>query len=1622
MSFVVDAFKSVVKGVVNAVKSVIKAVGKVVSAVVNFVVQPFMGLLGAMGGIPSAASEAQRQEGVLITNVGGGTNFIPVVYGIRQVGGSVVYVETGADKNKYLWVAYALSEGPIEGIYDLAIDDENVTTTELISSLNSGNQFTINKAGRYKDRVRLQFFYGSYNTDPFNSPMRTINHLMKEAPSWKESSVMNGVAVLMARYEWKQATTQEEADNNPFSGNIPMIKATILGRKVASLLTDSGTENHNYQQGGYQERWSTNPAECLLDYLRNPRYGKGLRNSEIDWQSFRQSALKFNQSVTYVTGIEGPILTCSFVLDTSNTIMSNTKVLLQGMRSYMPYVQGKYKLKVEDAGNANDILSGVATVVADFTKDDIISDITYTTVDRSSKYTQVEVTYTSPADKWANQTVVYPINESDRLQYQVLDGGRENKGTFTFPTLINYAMAYDMARLLFEKSRYQQTCSFKTYLRGMELEPGDIIRIRGNILEFDEDIPWRIVSLQINTDFTVDISCVRNPDFIYPHVRANEKDIVLPPYVPRGAGIYYPGVYYDVGLQPPRSGFWEEGQAPGDGDTGIPTPPPTDPDDPRIGGGVGTPGGGGGSPPAPGEPPAPPATNIEDYITVDNIKYTVAGEFITAEITFNHPDNVMYDGVRYWWKRNITGDTAYESDVNNDKPGVGRPVTLTVRSLRKGPWSYVMYIRIKYSGNLGDSTKVTKIYLNASGAISTENPVDYIEGVSAGWTPGIVGTPPNTRLSRIETISAIPTYASAGVPTPARGITITLKQDIIAELNTLVSGVNIYHKPKTSTYWYKTQVSFVNYLAGIDHTFTPTLDLGARTYPSADDGSDQYDFIFRLAYNDGTESTKQRRYMDVDVENTTSANIFYGVLARDENSDSYSFLTIDEAPAGAVVDQRNMKVTVRFAAWTTKNSNPAIAFTIDPPVTADRVNWVGVRLYKKQVLVTATSTTTEDFTPVPQPVTGIFEFISNITYDDIYEYVIVPLVIWQGSTVESNYGIYVTGAIHNRTTESGYPSNGNWLAQMTLENLSASAAKAKIGTASPAGLKKTTFVSDLTGSTTLLTNNEPRFSRAIRIALFDSKATTGVNGNIKAINIYTKNIDETAFTKYTHTFSPAYVEGITNTISPTLVLGPRSFPYSAGRSDVFDFIFRFVLTDDSECEYQTRAMNCSVETDSFGGYLFNPFSAAGGGTVVYGEKNSDYPITTKGNLPPGTVDQGLDRIFTDQIYVGITNSGTLIGRVVFEFLQKDMASIKGVHVRYRNYDPNVRQGDFVVNTENVPVPYFERTAQWQAKVEKMYGGKKEIILTPILIVGNEYKASNRSHWFRGELKQELNWRTNMREEIISTSTIPDIEAGTYPPAPPPTPPVVPPPNPIFPIPTGMGDKVKIWKITRKGPSNGTAVVCYYEITLDVRHLTNMEYLRIYRRHNRNQLLRSQAPIGTGVKFPTKYYNLGRWEEIQIDPLTDILEESDGRWVINLRAPIMFNEFDSRYLVPNLNNNQTLYNASIPWSQGKKIIDGAVSLGSTELVFVPKFYDKADNEITGYTAFDGAYYPNFDQPSYVDRNPYTKYAVTAGYARALELGNDGSRVPPSNSDIVTSYDIYNPDPYDNSFQERGADIL
>ncbi len=1016
-----------------------KAGEKIINKVLEFVTKPFLGALGMPGDI---GNSAQREEGVVITKRGGGTEAIPVVYGFRQVGGVITFATTGSDKNKYLWVAYVLSEGPVEGLHSLLIDDFDVTTPELIGALNRGEQVSIS-TGKYKDRVKMQFWYGkNFGTNASASPVGA-NAFFIEAPGWRTTDAYNGLATLFVRYEWKQITTQEEADNNPFTGNIPMIKANLLGRRVLPIDATAQSRDYITDVNAGRERYSTNPAEIILDYLRNPFYGKGLSNDEINWLSFQTARDKYNQEVTYVNGVKGPILITNVVLDTNQTLMNNVKTLLQGCRSYLPYVQGEYKLKVEDAGNDSDILSGSATVVATFTPDNIVGDIAWGGVPRDSVYTEYEVTYVDPNNKWATNTAVFPTTEAERLEFQVLDGGRINKGSITLPTITNYAMAYDMARLLFYKSRTQETLNLKVTSQALELEPGDNIQVSGNTLTFvtgETAVPWRVVSIRANDDYSFDLGCVSNPDYIYPHVRAGERDIIVPPYIPKYEAIIYPYSNIDLSLYPPSSAYTG-------GAITSPLNPPgsTDPTGP-TGGGVGDQNGTQNQNPITTPPVTPPkpVEVFNHYIQVDKSTYVANGNLVTATIEFLQPDSPSYSGVDFWYKRNISTETTYRLITSVDIPGSGKLVRFNIPNLIKGSTPYQVIARVKYS-NGNSSTVITKFALNVSGAVSTENPTDFEEIVQGGWAPPSTTPNPTQKDTLFDFIQAKPTYASPGVPTTDRGLIITVSQDINASAFTdQIKGVKIYYKLSSAT-GFKTHTEYFDssYFPGNTYQFTPALDLGLSTYPNPDDSTDNYDFVFRFVYTDDSEGLRQIRFMNADIENTTDSVVFgFGigsgspVLALNEASTAYT--PTPEAP-GSVADTREIEISVK----TTGNSLTGnfIVWEINPPDVSNRSNWYGVRVRTRTVPLgggEGPAFESVDYFPVNQPTAGIWQIRHPISYDTEYQFILTPVVKYSGAKTEAFRSILQQGRIHNRQSALDYPSSGDWTSRMRMQTIDTS--------------------------------------------------------------------------------------------------------------------------------------------------------------------------------------------------------------------------------------------------------------------------------------------------------------------------------------------------------------------------------------------------------------------------------------------------------------------------------------------------------------------------------------------------------------------------------------------------------
>lgn len=1022
MSFIADVFQGAAKAVGSIVSGVVKAVGAVVSGVINFVASPFLGLFGTPD-VPNPGTGDSSNAGVQIQREGT-EKAIPVVYGMRRMAGHVSFAETGGDGNKYLWVAYAFCEGLVEGLYEVWINDIQLPAI-VVKNLNAGQKTIV--PGVAKDYggnlTQLQFWTGGYFDNPDSTMVGSVigynsDAIFAGAPSWSPKMAYNGVSAMFARYE------MPASGDNPFGGGIPELKVVMMGKKIERMWNGSGNDPitgdlitwdgidpvYNYNSSPVNPiGYSYNPVDCLLDYLRNPRYGKGLSNYEIDWDSWAIASTKVATIVKYLNGgtTTGPILTFNYIVNTESTIFSNVQDMLKQFRGYMPYVNGRYQLFIEDGGNETDITSSSYPIAGVFTKDNIVGSITYTGIDRSSKYNVVTVKYVDPDQKWTDQIVVYPDNEADRLTYKQRDGGRENKGEFTFNGITSRPIAFDFARMIFNKSREQDTLSFAVTARGMELEVGDIVYVSANILKFGTianqpgTIPWRIVSTKFNNDYTITLGLVRHVVGFYPYIRMGGYVYQGAVWVPKGASKIYP--------KEPKDADYYLGQIPPNnanrfGTTPIPW---------RSGGLYYY----SGNAVSPNDVPTNPASQdpLTDVISIFKASFIpISANSAYCEVYFRQPTNAMYAQTSFYYKRDIASETNYTQVDNVTRLGANNIIVQRLGPLIVGQ-TYIIKAIVRYT--TGDiSTGVDIVRVTPTATATELDPTDSSEAAYNGWTlPTAI--PANNKSATVRSATAYPILTGSTVTQP-RGLTFSVLQDIDTYgQNNYVNGLQIFYKLSGATYWRLVNWSFGGaYTAGVSSPTFNLTDFGSRVNPGTTGNESLYDIVLRYTYNDNAPSLYQARFLQVPVEKTGS-NQIYDALAlatttiKSELVTAYNLVLESAAPAGATTNSLNIIVGVRaiYARPAADGVNTFRMF-IQQPNIADFANWYGITVYyrKKQIGV-LTPYTKLEFLPIPKSTSGEYSVvIPNIDYISDYEMIINCKVSAGGTQQDATYALLGT--------------------------------------------------------------------------------------------------------------------------------------------------------------------------------------------------------------------------------------------------------------------------------------------------------------------------------------------------------------------------------------------------------------------------------------------------------------------------------------------------------------------------------------------------------------------------------------------------------------------------------------
>ena len=128
-----------------------------------------------------------------------------------------------------------------------------------------------------------------------------------------------------------------------FTG-IPKVQTIVQGKKVVAYNSSSVAQTAAHFD---------NPSWCLLDYLTNERYGKGIAIANIDIPSFYTASTICDTDVTpYGSASAIDVMDCNAIIDTSSPVIDNVREFLKGCRGYLPYVGGKYKLIVETTGSS----------------------------------------------------------------------------------------------------------------------------------------------------------------------------------------------------------------------------------------------------------------------------------------------------------------------------------------------------------------------------------------------------------------------------------------------------------------------------------------------------------------------------------------------------------------------------------------------------------------------------------------------------------------------------------------------------------------------------------------------------------------------------------------------------------------------------------------------------------------------------------------------------------------------------------------------------------------------------------------------------------------------------------------------------------------------------------------------------------------------------------------------------------------------------------------------------------------------------------------------------------------------------------------------------------------------
>lgn len=334
--------------------------------------------------------------------------------------------------------------------------------------------------GEFGDKAEYEFHNCRTDCDPY---------MLKNAPSWKEDMIGDGLA-------WLRLTLKYDAEKFPYG--VPNVKVEVWGKQIYDPRTDKTV-------------WSNNGALVILDFYRSYL---SVPDSDIDFDAFKVAADLCDEPVTTPEGNTEPRYTINGAYELSESPASILDHMHKCIAAEPTYVAGKHGILMQAYNGPavlriepNQIIDTV-NITPELALRDATNAIYGTFVDAEQQYIKTDF-----------EPVI--VNE------WVDEDGLEIKENMDYRFVSSPYQAARLANLYLRKKRAGRRIQLKMNMDGYAYRPGDVVLL--NLPQIGiQNFECRVAEWKFHPQEGVDILLEEDGAYIYEDIVG--KPFVRPPF------------------------------------------------------------------------------------------------------------------------------------------------------------------------------------------------------------------------------------------------------------------------------------------------------------------------------------------------------------------------------------------------------------------------------------------------------------------------------------------------------------------------------------------------------------------------------------------------------------------------------------------------------------------------------------------------------------------------------------------------------------------------------------------------------------------------------------------------------------------------------------------------------------------------------------------------------------------------------------------------------------------------------------------------------------------------------------------------------------------------------------